>query len=446
MKSVTIYSTVLLLLLMAITLEAQVKTVSADVDWKQQQAVLKNTIEAEYIIRVGDVDNLNFGWPESFDPFCGRMTEGHYFPWEAVPEDLPGFDRILLSSKFNPAKEQKCFTDGYTGSFDPVKSKPVPWSMPTEALKGVTVQNAYLQIFIDDFQSPTFCSKFQLTINGKRFIEGEKVLNAIDQTGPVGKLISIPITEEFYPVFTSNNNVTFFIDESTGAGDGFAMDFIRLLVNRKRENSCRGNISGRVLEKDTENPVAGAKVFTAENAAVVTNSKGEFELKNIPAGFEVLRASAAGYMDGSATADIGQGNDNAPATIYLTKGKSAKFDNKQINVGESITLNNILFDQGKADIKSESKPELDKVVAFLKANPTAEIELSGHTSSEGERNLNRSLSYKRVKACKDYIVTRGIPEDRLVAVGFGPDRPVASNDSEAGRVQNRRVEMRVTKL
>ena len=135
-----------------------------------------------------------------------------------------------------------------------------------------------------------------------------------------------------------------------------------------------------------------------------------------------------------------------PATIYLTKGKSAKFDNKQINVGESITLNNILFDQGKADIKSESKPELDKVVAFLKSNPTAEIELSGHTSSEGERNLNRSLSYKRVKACKDYIVTRGIPEDRLVAIGFGPDRPVASNDSEAGRVQNRRVEMRITKL
>ena len=229
---------------MVITLEAQVKTVSADVDWQQQQAVLRNTIEAEYIIRVGDVDNLNFGWPESFDPFCGRMTEGHYFPWEAIPDDLPGFDRILLSSKFNPAREQKCFTDGYTGSFDPVKSKPVPWSMPTEALKGVTIQNAYLQIFIDDFQSPTFCSRFQLTINGKRFIEGEKVLNAIDQTGPVGKLISIPFTEEFYPVFTGSNTVSFLIDESTGAADGFAVDFIRLLVNRKRENSCRGNIVG----------------------------------------------------------------------------------------------------------------------------------------------------------------------------------------------------------
>ena len=428
------------------SLEAQVKTVSADTEWQKQQAVLKNTIEAEYILRVGDVDNLNFGWPESFDPFCGRMSEGHYFPWDANPEDLPGFDRILMSSKFNPTREQKCFTDGYTGSFDPVKSKPVPWSMPTEALKGVVVQNAYLQIFIDDFQSPTFCSRFQITISGKRFIEGEKVLNAIDQTGPVGKLITIPLPEEFFTVFTGSNNVSFFIDESTGAGDGFAVDFIRVLVNRKRENSCRGNIFGLVVEKDTELPIAGAKVFTAENVAVVTNSKGEFDLKNIPTGFEVLRASAAGYLDGSTTADIGQGSNNEAAIIHLTKGKSASFDNKQIKVGESITLNNILFDQGKAEIKNESKGELDKVVTFLKANPTAEIELSGHTSSEGERNLNRSLSYRRVKACKDYIVARGVIEDRLIAIGFGPDRPVASNETEAGRVQNRRVEMRITKL
>ena len=156
--------------------------------------------------------------------------------------------------------------------------------------------------------------------------------------------------------------MTFLIDESTGAADGFAVDFIRLLINRKRENSCKGSIKGRVLEKGTDKAIAGAKVFAAENAAVVANSNGAFELKNIPTGFEVLRASAAGYADGTVTADIGEGNNNARVIIYL-KGSSVKFDNKQINVGESITLNNILFDQGKADIKNESKPELDKVVA-----------------------------------------------------------------------------------
>ena len=180
--------------------------------------------------------------------------------------------------------------------------------------------------------------------------------------------------------------------------------------------------------------------------AVETNANGEFELKDIPTGFEVLGASASGYVDGSATADIGQGNDNPEVTIYLAKGKSAKFNNQNLNVGESITLNNILFDQGKADIKNESKPDLEKLVTFLQANPNAEIELSGHTSSEGERNYNKSLSYKRVKACKDYVVAKGIAEDRIIAIGFGPDRPVAPNDTEVNRAKNRRVEMRLKKL
>lgn len=435
-----------LLLILTIYSDAQVKTVSSDVDWQLQEVALKNTIEAEYIIRVGDVDNLNFMWPESFDPFCGRMTESHYFPWEANPEDIPGFDRILLSSRFDPKKEQRCFADGYAASYDPLKSRPVAWTIPIDVLKRVAIQNAYLQIFIDDFQAPTFCSKFQMTVNDKRFIEGEKILNAIDQTGPVGKLITIPFTEEFYPMLTENNSFTLLIDESTGTADGFAIDFIRVLVNRKRENSCKGNIAGRVLEKGTDKPVAKAKVLTVDNIEATTNSNGEFQLKNIPTGVEVLRASATGYADGTATADIAEGSDNPETVIYLERGKSAKFDNKQVNVGESITLNNILFDQGKAFIKNESKPELEKVVAFLKANPNAEIELSGHTSSEGDRALNRSLSYKRVMACKEYIVNKGIAEDRIVAVGFGPDRPVASNETEAGRIQNRRVEMRMTKL
>ncbi|MBL0357070.1 MAG: OmpA family protein [Chitinophagaceae bacterium] len=407
---------------------------------------MSNTQEAEFIIRMGDVDNLGFGWPQGFDPFCSRMTESHSYPWDINPLDLQGFDRILLSSKFNPAKTQDCGSDGYSASFNEIKYKPVTWKIPTEVLKGVTIKNIYLQIFIDDFQAPSLCSKFRLLINGKRFVEGEKLLNAIDQTGPVGKLISIPLTADFYPLLSNSGNINLLIDESTGAADGFAVDFVRLLVNRKLENSCMGNIRGKVWEKDSENPVAGAKIFTADNRSVETNSNGEFELRDIPAGFEVLRASAAGYTDGSGTADIGQGEDNPEVMIYLEKGKSAEFNKKRINAGETITLNNILFDQGKAVIRNDSKPELEKLVSFLLENPGAEIELSGHTSSEGEREYNRSLSYKRVKACKDYIVARGIAEDRVIAIGFGPDHPVAPNDTETNRTKNRRVEMRLKKL
>jgi OmpA-OmpF porin, OOP family len=428
------------------SLNAQVKTVSSDKEWEQQQSVVTNSIEADYIIRIGDVDNLNFGWPEGFDPFCGRMTETHNYPWAPIDSDLPGFDRILMSSHFKPERPAPCGGDGYSGSYDPITSKPVTWKISTDALKDVPIQNAYIQIFIDDFQSTLFCSKFQMVFNGKRFIEGERVLSAIDQTGPVGKLVSIPLNEEHYSMLSAGTGISLLIDESSGSADGFAMDFVRILVNRKRSNSCKGDIRGRVLEKNTETPIANATVYTADKKYGKTNSKGEFEMLGIPTGFEVLSASASGYADGYSTADIGEGNENTEVVIYLIPGKVTKFDNKQLKVGESITLNNILFDQGQAVIKNESKPDLDKVVTFLKTNQSIQIELSGHTSSEGDRDMNRSLSYKRVKACREYIVSAGIAEERLVAVGYGPDRPIASNDTPLGRTLNRRVEMRITSL
>ncbi len=441
-----IYLTTTIALLIVMNASGQVKSITSDTQWELQQAVLKNTPEAACIIRMGDVDNLGFGWPDDFDPFCGRMTAAHSWPWESNKDDLPGFDRILLSSKFDPSKIHDCDGDGYSESYDPSKTKPVAWNIATDALKGMTIQNIYLQLFIDDFQAPSFCSRFQLLINGKRFVEGEKVLNAIDQTGPVGKLISIPLTEEFYPLLTGGSSVSIMIDESTGAADGFAVDFIRLLANRKRENSCKGTVRGVVLDKETEQPVAGAHVFSMEGMSAETDAQGKFELRNIPTGFEVLSARAAGYEDGTGTADIGEGDENQDVFILLTKGKSAAFGNRQIKVGESITLDNILFDQGKADIRPESRQTLDNVADFLKANPTAEIELSGHTSSEGDAAYNRSLSYKRVNACKQYITSKGIAEDRIFAVGHGPDHPIAPNDTEANRAKNRRVEMRLKKL
>jgi outer membrane protein OmpA-like peptidoglycan-associated protein len=236
------------------------------------------------------------------------------------------------------------------------------------------------------------------------------------------------------------------IDEAVGAQDGFAIDFIRLLVNRRRENACKGNIRGKVLEKDTERPLQGARVFLADQTSVLSQSDGSFELRQIYTGFEVVYAALSGYKDGNATADIGQGDDNPEVLIYLEKAREVMFDKKSIKVGQAIQLNNILFDQGKADLRLESKAELDKIVSFLRENSTAEIELSGHTSSEGDPAFNRSLSYRRVKSCKDYIVEKGIDPGRIIAIGYGPDRPVAPNDTEDNRAKNRRVEMRVVKL
>jgi outer membrane protein OmpA-like peptidoglycan-associated protein len=428
-------------------LSAQVNTVSSDKEWDKQQVTLKNVPEAAFIIRIGDVDNLGFGWPEGYDPFCGRTSESHDYPWEAKPADLPGFDRILLSPAFIPDKDHPCGGDGYSANYLLALMKPVIWSIPTVALKGTEIKNAFLQLFIDDFQAPTFCSKFRLFLNGDRFAEGERLLNAIDQTGPVGKLLTIPLPEEFYNQLVTKDNITFKIEESTGAADGYALDFIRLLVNRNLTAVCKGNITGRVLDKTTETPLTNAKVWLADNRNTQTDENGMFIFKDIPTGYEIISASYKGYTDGSVAADVGQGEGNQEVTIYLTKGNNTiRFDNKEILAGETVKLSNIMFEQGKADLNAVSKTELDKLVSFLQENQNAEIELSGHTSSEGDAGLNRSLSYKRVKACKDYILLKGIDAGRIIAVGFGPDKPVAPNDTEANRALNRRVEMRLEKL
>jgi len=433
-------------LFVASVVPAQVNTKTEDKNWAAQSAELTNSLEAGYIIRVGDIDNLGFGWPDGFDPFCSRSTEAHSYPWDARKEDLPGFDRILMSSKYNPGAALPCGNDGYSNTYNPKLSKPVTYQIPTKILKDADIQNAYLQIFLDDFQSPTFCSKFRVTLNGSRFAEAEKLLTFLDQTGPVGKLVTIPIPEEFFKGFKEKPVLSLFIDDINGSGDGFAIDFIRLLVNRKRENTCKGTIIGRVLDKETEQPIANATVFLSDKSSVTTNAEGQFRITGVPTGYEIVSASYAGYNDGAAGADVGEGDDNPEISIYLAKGVQATFNNKSIRVGETVSLNNIMFDQGKSELRAESKPELDKVVQFLQANEGAEIELSGHTSSEGMAAMNRSLSYQRVNACKSYIVQKGIDPGRVIAVGYGPDKPVAPNDTESNRAKNRRVEMRVVKM
>lgn len=426
---------------------AQRNTVT-DGNWLESKVFLQNTPEAEFMYRLGDVDNISFEFPDEFDPFCGKTTDAHQYPWEPKTTDLPGMDRILLSSKFNPGTEFSCFGDGYSVAYDPKSSKPVPYVMDMPAVKGAALKDGFLQIFIDDFQAPSMgCSRFTVTLNGTRYVEAERVLNAVDQTGPVGKLITLPIPEDLLRTVESTGKLSLMIDEANGAPDGWAIDFVKLLLNRRLTTNCIGSIQGFVKDKETGEFIAGATVTRIGGSTMKSDANGSFWIRNVPTGLEVVNATAPGYDEGSGMADIGLGDENNPFEILLERSKgSVQYDGKTLKAGESITLNAILFDQGSANLRPESKVELDKIAAFLKANPEAEIELSGHTSSEGDAAMNRSLSYRRVKACKDYVVAQGVDTGRIQAVGRGPDSPVAPNDTEPNRAKNRRVEMRVLKL
>jgi len=102
----------------------------------------------------------------------------------------------------------------------------------------------------------------------------------------------------------------------------------------------------------------------------------------------------------------------------------------------------VLFDFDKSFIKPEAYPALNEVVAVLKKNPRMKAEIQGHTDSKGSAKYNQKLSEKRANAVLEYFVRQGIARERLSALGLGLTRPIASNLTEDGRTQNRRVEFR----
>jgi len=107
-------------------------------------------------------------------------------------------------------------------------------------------------------------------------------------------------------------------------------------------------------------------------------------------------------------------------------------------------LNDINFDVDKAEIKPMYYNRLDGIASIMNANPDLSILVEGHTDSTGDDAYNQKLSQKRAEAVKDYLINQGeVNPSRLTAVGKGESDPVASNDSEYGRSQNRRIEFKI---
>lgn len=116
---------------------------------------------------------------------------------------------------------------------------------------------------------------------------------------------------------------------------------------------------------------------------------------------------------------------------------------KKVEVGTRIVLNNIFYDFNKATLRPESEAELDRLYKLLNENPTLKIEISGHTDNVGSASYNQKLSESRAKSVVNYLLDKGINNTRLTFKGYGFNRPVAGNDTEEGRQQNRRTEFEI---
>ncbi|PJJ79524.1 OmpA family protein [Mucilaginibacter auburnensis] len=114
-----------------------------------------------------------------------------------------------------------------------------------------------------------------------------------------------------------------------------------------------------------------------------------------------------------------------------------------IEIGSKVILKNIFFDTNKYDLKPESRGELQEMVNFLAYNPTVKVEISGHTDNVGNDALNQTLSENRAKSVYQFLISSKVDASRLEYKGYGKTQPVATNESEEGRSQNRRTEFKI---
>ena len=191
--------------------------------------------------------------------------------------------------------------------------------------------------------------------------------------------------------------------------------------------------------KNANNQQNGTVICTAAGAViggVLGNNLGKG--KNAPAG-----AVLGGIVGGVAGNVIGRNMDKQAKEIKETLPGA---EVERVGEGIKVTMkeNMVNFGFDSSDLTSAAKANLDKLAQVLKNNMDTNINIYGHTDSKGTDAYNLSLSERRAAAVKNYLVSQGVSAGRMFTMGVGEKEPVASNDTDAGRAENRRVEFAIT--
>lgn len=191
--------------------------------------------------------------------------------------------------------------------------------------------------------------------------------------------------------------------------------------------------------QNANNQQKGTVIGTAAGAViggVLGNNLGKG--KNAPAG-----AVLGGIVGGVAGNVIGRNMDKQAKEIKETlPGAEVERVGEGIRVTMKENMVNFGFDS--SDLTSSAKANLDKLAEVLKNNPDTNINIYGHTDSKGTEAYNQSLSERRAASVRSYLISKGVASSRMITMGVGETEPIATNDTDAGRAENRRVEFAIT--
>ncbi len=257
----------------------------------------------------------------------------------------------------------------------------------------------------------------------------------------LGSIINTPNYDSYYTL-PASGNYAYFTRYTQPKGGHSEIYRVKLAQAQKPDPVVL--LSGKVINAVTKAPLEAAILYESlrsKEQLGVAQSNQETGLYKIvlPAGDAYgFLAEADGYIAINQNMDLTELDDYEERTLDL--------ELIPIEKGQTIRLNNVFFETSRYNLKEAATLELDRLVDLLERYPKMQIEIAGHTDSKGGADYNKTLSQNRAKAVYDFLLKNNIPQKRIEYKGYGEDAPIADNETEKGRAENRRVEFKIIRI
>jgi len=377
---------------------------------------------------VSQRQNNNWSRPTNLGPVINTPS------WESQPSiSADGTTLYFVSNRFG----------GIGGSDIWVSKKDINgnWGAPKNLREPVNTPQDEMSPFIHpDGNTLYFASKGHPGMGGS-----DLFLSRLDANGKWQQPVNLG-----YPINTYADEISLLVNpagdkayiSSTQKGGFGGFDIYYFTLPAELRPSPVTYVRGIVTDADNAMPLVAnfelINLATNQTEIKETSSadNGSFLVCLKPGEDYGLNVSKPGYLFYSqhfALTEIKEAGNPFILNIKLQKIKS----------GNTTILNNIFFDTDSYALLEKSKSELERLVGFLKLNPSIKIKISGHTDNQGDEKSNKILSENRAKAVVNYLIKEGISPDRLSSAGFGATNPIDSNQTEEGRAKNRRTEFKI---
>ncbi|MBX2967636.1 MAG: PD40 domain-containing protein [Cyclobacteriaceae bacterium] len=261
-------------------------------------------------------------------------------------------------------------------------------------------------------------------------------------TSPVNMGKPVNDYEDQFSFFITADGEKGYYSHEELTGSGTKSMLYEIAIPPDQQVKSKSNyVQGIVTDKLTKRPLrARIELFnleTNEREALVESDSitGQYLMVLTQGAEYALYVNKKDYLFTSSNFNYSESDDFEPIKMDFSLEKAAK--------GSSVVLKNIFFDTDKYDLKDKSITELQKIIRFLNENPLVRIEIGGHTDNVGNPAYNQQLSEKRALSVYNYLINNGINEDKLSWKGYGQVNPKSTNETEAGRQENRRIEFQI---